>query len=545
MRILRLIPTFFMVLILFFTIYKTNVLLSIVTDITANQGFDWIDQVNTARMLADIQILASDQFEGRYPATDGDKLTLNYLSDQLKGLNVSPLDDIDDFKQQFNISPWTMPIAPINFTIDGKTLVYGTDYVELTFTGNSSVITPTEIVFVGYGIHTSTFDDYLDIDVSGKIVLVCRGIPTNGVASEHGWLGVKAEVAYSKGALGMIAVSHPRSGTNKPIKATLTQSYFIPDMGSLCANRTVLEQNGLNISEWITRVDSEYSRTGFYHGSESRYTRIMATLEVNTVYRVIAESANILAKFQSADYGSSDRVLIISAHHDHIGKSPVGIIYNGADDDASGTAVVLEVARVLNNLYTSHNFRKTIVIAFWGAEEVGLIGVRHFISEPLCSLGQIDLVIQHDMVGIGPVNGALTVGGGSYFPDIMTEIHQAASEYGNIEDVVMADIGSDHLAFLENNIPGVCFFWNKRDDHPNVHTVHDTADLIEPDVLKKVALTTLGYLIEGQSLLGDDSESGIIDSFVVFMIIGFLTSVLIRKRKKKKEVRSIKHIFPD
>ncbi|MFX1512340.1 MAG: M28 family peptidase, partial [Promethearchaeota archaeon] len=509
MKLLRFFLTFSILFIIFLTITKTTTNSPISVGSTLEEDYNWINQVDGNRMLTDIQVLASNQFGGRYPATEGDELTLNYLNYQLTGLNASPLTNRGDFRQPFNVTPWVMPIAPIDLTIAGETLVYGKDYVELAYTGNSSVVTPTEIVFAGYGIFSSTFNDYRDLDVSGKIVLVCRRTPPGGeVDPYHGYFSVKAYAAYLRGAMCMIVVEPPWSGTDKAVKGTLTSDGFIPDMGSLSANRTSLEQLGLNISDWINEVDTAYNSTGSYFGSHSRYTGINATLEVRSAYRANAESANIIAKFQGTETGSSERAFIISAHHDHLGASPVGSIFYGADDDASGVAVVLEVARVLNGLYKNNNFRKTVIIAFWGGEEEGLIGSRHFTyTEPLFPLQQIDLVIQHDMVGVGPVDGKLRVGEGYHFPAVVEDIDQVALEYGNIQEVIVSEDASDHLAFLEKNVPAVNFFWDDLENHPYLHTTQDTADLITPEILEKVTLTTLGYLIDSQNLLITDSST--------------------------------------
>lgn len=537
MRTISFVQNFSLVLVFLLIFSGINVSPAITVNLPITEDDNWTQHVNSTRMLSDIQILTSDQFKGRYPGTEGEKLTLEYINNQLKKLDVSILTDRSDFNQPFSIKHWTMPIAPINVTINGKTLIPNEDYVELSYTGNSSILKPTEIVFVGYGITTANYDDYKDIDVTDKIVLVCRGVPEGlGLRREYGYFGVKAKKAFLNGAGGLIVVTHPNTNTDKFIKGTITSSNFIPEMGSISANRTVLDQLGLNVTERITKLDSFLSGKTSYSGSESRATGIFTTFEVTTLYKRNVEAANIIAKFQ----GSSEDTIIVSAHHDHIGESPLGEIYYGADDDASGCAVTLEVARVLNELLKQYKFRKNIIIALWGAEEIGLIGSRYFANNPLVPLRQINLVLQHDMVGIGPIDGFLQVDGGQYIPSAMLEdIRRAAQKYGNINRIEVGDGGSDHLAFLERNVRAVNFFWDAMEYHPNIHTIQDTADLINPEILEKVALTTLGYLIEFQELLEDLPETSELITVSPLLVITslLLIGVIWNQRKKSRKMK--------
>ena len=535
MKTITFVQNFSLVLVFLLIFSGTNISPAITVNLPITEDNTWTQHVNSTRMLADIQTLASDQFKGRYPGTEGEELTLEYISNQLMKLDVSILTDRNDFNQLFTINHWTMPIAPINVTINGKTLIHNKDYVELSYTGNSSILKSTEIVFVGYGITTANYDDYKGIDVTDKIVLACRGVPEGlGLPREYGYFGVKAKKAYLNGAGGLIVVTHPNTNTDKFIKGTITSSNFIPEMGSISINRTVLDQLGLNVTERITELDSILSGKTTYSGSESRATGIFTTFEVTTLYKRNVEAANIIAKFQ----GSSEDTIIVSAHHDHIGESPLGEIYYGADDDASGCSVVLEVARVLNELFKQYKFRKNIIIALWGAEEIGLVGSRYFTNNPLVPLRQINHVIQHDMVGIGPNDGYLLVDGGQYIPSAMLEdIRRAAQKYGNINTIEVGYEGSDHLAFLERNVRAFNFFWDAMENHPNFHTTQDKADLINPEILEKVALTTLGYLIEFQELLEDlpvTSEVITISPQLIITCLLLIGIIWNRSRKSRK-----------
>jgi hypothetical protein len=518
-----------------------------ITMVITDENNDWVHLVDGIRMLADIQELASDQFKGRYPGTEGEELTLDYINNQLNDLEVTALTDRNDLRQPFYIDPWIMPITPINLTIDDEELIYSQDYTDLLYTGNSSITTPTDIIFAGYGISALNFnfDDYTDLNVTGKIVVVCRGAPDGIPYAPYGYFGYKAKTAFLKGADGLIVFSHPQSGTDDFIKGTITPYNFVQGLGSVSVNRTTLERFGLDVSSWITEIDAIASSGAQYQGSKSHVTGIKGTLEVTTLYEQNVEGANVIAKFQGSASGSSDRALIISAHHDHVGESLLGEVYYGADDDASGVAVVLEVARVLNELYKNNSFIKTVIFALWGAEEMGLLGAYHYTKNPPFPLGQTDLVIQHDMVGLGPIDGTLVVDGGRNLPTgMIQDIRDAALQYGNVQSVTTNDHGSsDHAAFMEEEVNAVNFFWDDISEHPYYHTPLDTVDLIKTEILEKVALTTLGYIIDAQNLLtgssGTTNTSSTVSVSPQIIIVSILSVMVVRNwSRKKKDVET-------
>ncbi len=143
------------------------------------------------------------------------------------------------------------------------------------------------------------------------------------------------------------------------------------------------------------------------------------------------------------------------------------------------------------------------------------------------------------MVGIGPIDGFLQVDGGQYIPSAMLEdIRRAAQKYGNINRINVGDSGSDHLAFLERNTRAVNFFWDALENHPNIHTTQDSADLINPEILEKVALTTIGYLIEFLGLLEDLPETSEIIKVSPQLIITclFLIGIIWNRSRKSRKI---------
>ncbi|MHA2389691.1 MAG: M20/M25/M40 family metallo-hydrolase [Candidatus Hodarchaeales archaeon] len=486
-----------LVLSLFLSLSSLEIGLTKQTVVVLDEQPEWVSLVNKTRMMVDIETLASDSYSGRYPGTEGEELTLNYISNELNKLNISTPTNRSDFRQIFHLNPWVKPISPINLVISGDSLSYEEDFCEFTYSGNVSIQNPTEIVFVGYGLSRDNYDDYNGLNVTGKIVLLSSNLPSGVTADDEYATGEKIKTAAFNGASGVLLVPHLYS-TDELVKGVcLGMENFNPEIGMIFVKRSVLNQYGIPVDAWINELDGLISAGGVYKGSLSRFTGINCTLETTTNYEYNKEIANIVGVFEGT---TDDKMIIISAHHDHLGESITGNIYNGADDDASGVAVVLEVARVLNEEIKKNNFNKTVIVALWSAEEMDHLGAQYYVNNPLFPLNDVDFVIEHDMVGVGPENGKLKVLSPRSFTiplDMLGDIMSAAQEYGNIPQIQGGNTGrGDHEEFGQKGVNAVMFFWDSMETHLNYHTPQDTAEFINPNILEKVALTTLGYIID-------------------------------------------------
>ena len=144
-----------------------NVILISSIQTNASNQTDWAVEIDGNSIVEDITELSSDSYEGRFPGSKGDVLSQNYITNKLTSYNIQPLIG-DSYFQNFTLSEWSQPVQ-VNVTINNHVLTYLTDYVEATLTGESSITSPTDIVFCGYGIDSETYNDYSSIDVNGKI----------------------------------------------------------------------------------------------------------------------------------------------------------------------------------------------------------------------------------------------------------------------------------------------------------------------------------------------------------------------------------------
>ncbi|MHA1989704.1 MAG: M20/M25/M40 family metallo-hydrolase [Candidatus Hodarchaeales archaeon] len=491
---------------------------------------NWENFVNSTSIINDITQLASDECEGRYPGTTGDVQAQNFISNQLASVNAVPFfDDSNSMIQPFTLTEWARPVR-VNLSIEGHYLNYLNDYVEATFTGATSAPNPSEIVFAGYGISTDSYDDYYGKDLTGKIALVVRGRP-DWVDSEYAYTGWKSWTAANHGAEGLIMVNHPSQNSGFK-KSSPSVEGFNKDMGIFLANRTVIDQY-LDFSNWVNDLDSFINSNTAYHGEKSLFTGLTGTMEIVTEYKQNVQAGNVVAKFP----GKTDDMIIVSAHYDHLGKATTGEIYRGADDDASGVAIVIETARILSNYLTDYELQKTIVFALWGAEEIGLVGSKFFINNLPMSKDKIDLVIQLDMVGVGPTDGYLEINGGDLLAEnVKTDLQSAAvtSAIGSL-DLDLPHGGSDHVSFLNNDIPAVLFFWDNISEHKKYHTVNDQIEDLNEEVLVKVTKMLVSYLIDHEKVVQDSSiSSDTVTGFPALLVTIAVFVIVIKRQRSTK-----------
>jgi Zn-dependent M28 family amino/carboxypeptidase len=353
-------------------------------------------QADLQRVAMDIQTLASDKFAGRGPLTQGEKLTIDYLRDQYRdmGLRAGNQDSYFQAVSMAKITPqqeMVLSIGKLKFNV-------AEDFTARTEKLLTQIkLEHSPVVFVGYGIHAPEYqwNDYQDIDVTGKTVIVLVNDPgfatqnddlfTGNAMTYYGRWTYKYEEAARQGAKAVFIVhetapaAYPWSvvqSSNTGSKYTLVDEYnnnsTLPIMGwlQLAASKQIFAQAGLDYQTLKHQaLADDFKAVELTSGAN-------LTL-VNTVSQ--AESHNVLAKIVGAKY--PDEYVLIGAHWDHFGskQTPQGkIIYNGAVDNASGTAGTLEIARLLQARHQDQPFERSIMFINFTAEETGLIGSQMF-----------------------------------------------------------------------------------------------------------------------------------------------------------------------
>lgn len=447
----------------------------------AADDFDTAYNAITAENIAaDVGVLASDEFEGRGPGGRGERLTIDYIATQFAEAGIDPAFG-DSYFQPFGIAEYVKNgLASFDLTgPDGALgLAVADDFV--LFAGQPEArleVDTSALVVGGFGITAAEegWDDYAGMDLTGRTLILFRGDPGTATGDEtlfggtaltvHGLVGTKLENAAAHGASAVILI-HTEQSAGYPW-ATLssggvggTQYFLTEDDGdhltmvahvSEEAGRRIFEAAGLDFDT----VYSQAATRGFRAFSTDLTASGVLEGEVTP-----GETNNVVGRVSGTD--APDECVIYTAHWDHMGINPDAptddTIFNGALDNATGTSMLINLARAFGSLDTHP--RRSVYFFATAAEERGFLGTEHYISDPACALADTVAVFNMD----------------AHFPfadhwEAMTVPGLGTSELEDIVSVAAARLGrtlqddsnpeaggffrSDHWPFIKVGVPGI------------------------------------------------------------------------------------------
>jgi hypothetical protein len=444
--------------------------------------------VDPDRVFADVAFLASEELGGREAGSDGNELALQMAEERFAALGLVPVGDDGTFRQAFDFTKDDY-LSPPAVAIDGDPLAGGDEYAFLHGTGDADVT--AEIVYVGYGLTvppydeadypdcplpSAGYDDYGGVDVNGRIALVVRdgpdddatvpeACPDNGLCGGEPCLwdfSYKAANADLHGAAAMLVV---QDDANPPGVEHLASAAGADDFASVWVDRDVMEAAVPSLETWTAGIDAALQPSPHLTGVEASISVETGSVEVIT--------ANVLGAIPGTDPEIGDEVVIVGGHIDHLGND-VGL-YAGADDNASGSAVVLELARLIAECATP---ARTIVFALWNAEEDGLRGSIHYFFHSIYPVDSTVAAFSVDMVGAGEDTNLVLYGAvddaNAWLAQVMAG---SAADMGFDWGVIPGEVmyASDHAPFAMWGIPAVCAMSGALETHPYYHTPDDTA----------------------------------------------------------------------
>jgi len=428
---------------------------------------------STERLMEHIRTLSSDEFEGRGPGSPGEEKTVGYLTEELESFDLKPGNPDGTYVQNVPLVGITATDRSRLFLVRGEDreeLAAGLGYVAWTKRVVEDVSADGELVFVGYGTVAPEYDwdDYKDVDVAGKILVMLVNDPPGDdifggeAMTYYGRWTYKYEMAAERGALGAFIV-HETVPAGYPW-AVVTGSWMgeqfdletedknsgrvgVEGWFSLEAARAIFEDAGLDFEEQ-KRAAMERSFRPVSLG-----TRVEATIE-NELRNV--DSRNVVAKLEGSE--APDETVFYVAHWDHLGTME-GMegdnIYNGAYDNATGVAGLLELAHVYSEL--DPRPRRSVLFLAVTAEEQGLLGSRYYAEHPLYPPSKTVAAINMDGLNVwGRTKDVTVVGmGQSSLDDLAAEI--AAAQGRTLIPDPEPEKGfyyrSDHFEFAKVGIP--------------------------------------------------------------------------------------------
>jgi len=461
--------------------------------------FGALDSLSSERMLTDVRTLSSPAFNGRQAGSADDLRSAQWVAQELTLAGVQlPLIDNNGIafpssgaRKEEPIGIMALKVStpliepdPVVRTGAADQLVtaqLNSDYLPIFDSPSADL--QGQVVFVGYGIvdPAQGIDDYAGVDVKNCIVLFLRGKPDHYPSPvSH---ADKVRFARDRGALAYLTATGPilspyeirRGVTGRPsaFYGQLSPDQALPGAWiSTKLAETLLAGSGdefnpdrlRTLQEQLNNAPSARSRLANGYASLHWKTTIEDGLLTNVVGMIP---------------GTGPDTIVIGAHRDHFGR-PAGLWFPGADDNASGTAIVLEVARALGKIGLRP--QRTILFLSFSGEERDLIGSRLYTSRPVIPLSSTKAMINIDHAGVG--NGVLTVGVTELKKSTLKEAGWAAGLVNKL-DFYGFFPGGDHVPFKEAGIPTVTIV--SGGVHPHFHQPTDTAETINPEILRTVA----------------------------------------------------------
>ncbi len=461
------------------------VLVAIFAACETETGLHQAEQVITEEsLLTPIEILSSDQFEGRAPATRGEDLTIEYLVDYLQQAGIEPGMPDGSYIQEFPLLGQTVDRGSASFTIrsDGQAVAsppYYDHFMGWPANQEEQVsIRDAELVYVGYGIQAPEYDwdDYKGMDVSGKVLVFKNSDPSydpdlfeGETRLYYGRWSYKFEMAEEMGALGAIII-HTDVTAGYPwtvvanswgrerfyLKADDDDSTTQPEFNSWLTreySEQLFEAAGHDLDEMLDAADDPDFHPVILDG-------VTVDLDLTATYDRDKSSRNVLGKITGNDPDLNHQYMVFTAHHDHLGiTEPVDgdSINNGALDNAAGVSAVLNLANAYKEV--ENELRRSVLFLFVGAEEMGLLGSQYWAENPTVHPGHVTANINLDGMNVyGETNDVVLVGyGRNTVSDVIEE--QAVAE----GRVVLPDANpeqgyfyrSDHFSLARVGIPAI------------------------------------------------------------------------------------------
>jgi len=459
-----------------------------------------LDSLSSERMLADVTTLSSPAFNGRQTGTADDAISAKWIADRFLASSLSlaslPIDPTSPLRRGRGGAIGLMtklvtapqiapdPLLRISTASDSLTQQLGTDYLPVLDSPSAEVRGP--IVFVGYGIVDAIqgIDDYAGMDTTNAIILFLRGTPTHykGTVSHAD----KVRLARQKGAIGYLTATGPVLSPyemRRGVTGVPSAYYGLSPQSDTLPGAWI----STALAEQILAA-SDHAQPSRLHELQEKLNRSPAAQSISTDrygsfnWQTRAEKGvlmNVLAFLPGNDPQKSHEILVIGAHRDHFGRQ-AGLLFPGADDNASGTAVMLEVARAMAQ--GGARSKRTLLFASFSGEEQGLVGSRLYLEQPVEPISSTTAMINIDHAGIG--NGRLTIGVTGLEKNVALEAGKTAGLTDKL-DVYGFFPGGDHVPFKEAGVPTVTVV--SGGVHPHFHRPTDTADTINPEILHTVA----------------------------------------------------------
>lgn len=464
-----------------------------------------------------LQFLAADDMEGREAGSPGAHRAAQAIAAHYERCGLEPMGS-EGFFQPFGGTPPRGKLADAN-TVEVarsrrgerfRSFSLGDQLQVAAFSGQGTV--RGRVVFAGYGISAEEYgyDDYADMDVEGKLVLVLDHEPQerdpgsifDGVRpTRYSEIRYKAENARDRGALGLLVVRDVANHPDEPGLPKDDELAWPPPGETLGIPVVYLGEEAAAAITKPGRKDLEQLQLaidGSLKTSACDLRGFDVVIQVSAEGPVIGGQKNIIALKRGTDETLRDQYVVIGAHYDHVGrgtrqnsKGGIGQIHNGADDNASGTSGLMEVASALKRL----KLKRSVLLMSFDAEEKGLLGSKHFVANPTVPLDRVVTILNMDMISRNAPDEIFVGGMGrnARLDEVVKDVSQRYKLRLRGDGMEQYLQRSDQWPFMERGVPGLFFFGGT---HPDYHTANDTADKCNVHKMRLITQVVLVFLYD-------------------------------------------------
>lgn len=477
-------------------------------------GMKWAETITAAELRTHAFVLASDSLQGRETGTEGQVKAANYLSQEMTKLGLPRIGNEYSYQQRiaFERSSWDL----VRFSAGGKAYKHLRDFYGFPSEAKTIEADFSEVVFLGYGIDSDLYSDYKNAgDLRGKVVVILDGEPfgtkgisrVTGTADTSDWsreLSLKRVVAAQRGVELLLVVEADiqrkiAQNRNKIIDNSLNLADPIKSKNSTStpvlhiSPKMFRELIGGNTKQ-VVKARKKMAKKGI-----SKSITLPTQLELKLKPRkFVLTGSNVLGYIRGKDPALADEVVVVSAHYDHLGMRNDDV-FNGADDNASGTSTVLEIAQAFAEAAAKgQGPRRSVLTLFVSGEEKGLLGSEFYAANPIFPMANTVADINIDMIGRYDEKHAdssayiYVIGAGRISPDLDATTRAMNDQYAKLaldytfdaeDDPNRFYYRSDHYNFAKNGVPSVFFFSGV---HPDYHRPTDTPDKLDYNKMELV-----------------------------------------------------------
>ncbi len=475
---------------------------------TGTDMVKYAETITASDLEAHLNFIASDELEGRETAQRGQKLAMRYLVTQFQKMGLQPGNG-DSWIQEYELTTTTVNKVEVSF--DGKNREQFADGFIFFSKGDFTENQKSDLVFAGYGIEDASYNNLEGLDLKGKAVVVLGGQPEKDGKSvvsnpedKDGYsLNDKEEFLRKAGAKAMVVVIKDEDFETYSKSKWLTHM-----MEGASLNLKYLEQKRIPVVFIPVKTFQQLGKKSKVNVAQLKedladspkvqpvnFSKYGFDLYVDTNQEVVI-AENVLGFLEGTD--KKDEVIVLTAHYDHLGVRD-GVVFNGADDDGTGTVAILEIAEAfVKATEDGYRPRRSILFMPVSGEEKGLLGSRYYSDHPVYDLENTVCNLNVDMIGrtddLHELGNYIYVIGSDM---LSTELHQANEiannllgsleldyRYNTKEDPNRYYYRSDHYNFAKKDIPCIFYFSGVHEDY------HKATDTIEKIDFNKSALVS-------------------------------------------------------